>query len=58
MRTRITKRIKECAMGIVGEGLNHELYHWQDTVLDEKDEPYTYDEYMAATEWLMKKLGM
>jgi len=58
MKTRITKRIKKCALGIVGEGLNAELCRWQVAVLDEKDEPYTYDEYMAATEWLMKKLGM
>ena len=58
MKTRITKRIKECAIGIVGEGYNTELYHWQRTVLDEKDEPYTYDEYMAASSWIAKKLGI
>lgn len=58
MKTRITKRIKECAIGIVGEGFNTELFRWQRTVLDENDEPYTYDEYMAASSWLVKKLGM
>jgi len=54
---RITKRIKECADGIAREGYGYELYHWQETVLDDRDEPYTVHEYRAAYEWLMKRIA-
>ena len=55
---RITKRIKECAIGIVHEGYAHDHFHLEETVLDENDEPYTYDEYLAAVIWIQKRLGM
>jgi len=57
MRKRVTKRIKECAHGIAMEGAGYDYYYWRETVLDEKDEPYTEEEYRAAYEWLMKKIA-
>ena len=55
---RITKRIKECAHGIVLQGYAQDLFHLKETVLDENDEPYTEDEYWAAVRWIRNKLGM
>ena len=34
------------------------LCHWQETVLDDRDEPCTVHEYRAAYEWLMKKINL
>jgi len=55
---RITKRIKECAIGIVHQGYAHDHFYLQETVLDENDEPYTYAEYLSAVVWIQKRLGM
>ena len=57
MARKTTKRIKECADGIAREGYGYPLYHWQETVLDDRDEPYTVHEYRAAYEWLMERLA-
>lgn len=57
MARKMKKRIKECADGIAREGYGYPLYHWQETVLDDRDEPYTEQEYRVAYEWLMERLA-
>jgi len=54
-RTRITKRVKELAHGLIYEGIGYEWPYLRIRVLDEKDEEYTYEEYEKAMDWISKK---
>ncbi len=55
---RITKRIKECAHGIVNQGYAHNSFYLQATVLDENEERYTDEEFWSAVQWIRNKLGL
>lgn len=56
-RTRITKRVKELANGLINEGIGYEWPYLKERVLDEKDEEYTFEEYQHALEWISKKFN-
>lgn len=54
-RQRITKRVKELAHGLINEGIGYDWSYLKDKVLDENDEPYTFEEYENAIQWIWKK---
>jgi len=55
-RKRITRRIRQLALGLIEEGLGYDWDYLRIRVLDENDNQYEMAEYVEALEYIYWKM--
>lgn len=55
-RKRITRRIRQLALGLIEEGLGYDWDYLRTRVLDENDNQYQMAEYVEALEYIYWKM--